>query len=88
MASFSPRVNEKEIGEAQDGEGAREQRAGCEGAGAGAGGEAGRGGDIGKSYAKALEKRGSDAEAQEKRGGEDRRRLAGGSGPTMGVGRE
>lgn len=54
MASFSPRVNEKEIGEAQDGEGARELRAGCGGADAGARGEAGVGGAAGNPMPRPL----------------------------------
>lgn len=95
MASFPPRVNEKEIGEAQDGGGARGRRAECEGAGSGAGrGERGAGVGVGDG------RRGkSDAEAHEKRGigcrgsveaerSKDRRCVAGGSGPAMGVGRE
>lgn len=62
MASFPPRVNEKEIGEAQDGRVAWGRRAECEGAGSGAGGEAGVGvgdGRRGRSDAKAYEKRGT-----------------------------
>lgn len=44
MASFPPRVNEKEIGEARDGGGARGLPAEREGAGSGARGENGGGG--------------------------------------------
>lgn len=68
MASFPPRVNEKEIGEAQE---ERERGNGgqaAKGLAPGPGEKRGLGGGSGKSYAKVLEKRGFDAEAQEKRG--------------------
>lgn len=72
MASFPPRVNEKEIGEAQDGGGARGRRAECEGAGSGAGEKRGwvwGMGEEGGPMPRPTRNGGPDAEAPERRRG-------------------